>query len=91
MSGDGRWDVEWKFVKCPGEEVDFAFEKKEKWYWKIQPQGTETPVKELTVNGVGSTKTDDNFFEPDGAAYPLDGKQSVKITTIDGFAKTYEE
>ncbi|CAN0291073.1 unnamed protein product, partial [Ascophyllum nodosum] len=63
-SGDGRWDISWNFVKCPGSNrPSFIFEGSHSYYWKIQPRGTSTPVVELTVEGAPGTRMDDNFFE----------------------------
>ncbi|CAN0347440.1 unnamed protein product, partial [Ascophyllum nodosum] len=90
-SGDGRWDISWKFVKCPGSsKPSFIFEGSHEYYWKIQPRGTKTPVAELTVEGASGTRTDDNFFEVFGAPYPLYGAQTVKTTTMLGVTKTQE-
>ena len=73
-SGDGRWDISWKFVKCPGSnKPSFIFQGSHEYYWKIQPLGTNTPVVELTVDGAAETKTDYNLFEVSGAPYPLYG------------------
>ncbi|CAM9700723.1 unnamed protein product [Ascophyllum nodosum] len=90
-SGDGRWDISWKFVECPGSsEPSFIFEGSHEYYWKIQPRGTKTPVVELTVDGAAGSKTDDNFFEVPGAPYPLHGAQRVKTTTMMGKTATQE-
>ena len=90
-SGDGRWDISWNFVKCPGSNrPSFIFEGSHNYYWKIQPRGTSTPVVELTVEGAPGTRTDDNFFEIPGALYPLSGAQAVTTTTMLGSTATQE-
>ncbi|CAM9965889.1 unnamed protein product [Ascophyllum nodosum] len=90
-SGDGRWDISWKFVACPGsDKPSFIFEGSHEYFWKIQPRGTKTPVTELTVDGASGVKTDDNFFEIPGAPYPLYGAQTVKTTTMLGKTATQE-
>eukprot|EP00904_Undaria_pinnatifida_P005778 jgi/Undpi1/232/HiC_scaffold_1.g00229.m1 len=66
-TGDGRWDITWKFVECPsGGDPSFIFEGSNEWYWKIQPRGTGSPVKELWVDGEKATMTQDNFFTASG-------------------------
>ena len=91
-SGDGRWDISWKFVPCPGgsSKPSFIFEGSNEYYWKIQPRGTKTPVVELKVAGVKGTRTEDNFFEIPGSAYPLNGPQDVKTKTMSGDTSTQE-
>ena len=90
-SGDGRWDISWTFVECPGSDTpSFIFEGSHEYYWKIQPRGTKTPVEELTVDGASGSKTDDNFFGVPGAPYPLYGAQTVKTTTMMGKTATQE-
>lgn len=83
-SGDGRWDIEWNFVECPGAgDPSFVFEGSNNFYWKIQPRGTATPVETLTVNGVKAAKTNDNFFEIQEGG-PFEGPQTVETWTIGG-------
>lgn len=82
-SGDGRWDVSWKFVECPkGGEPSFIFEGSNEWYWKIQPRETGTPVTQLWVNGDEATMTQDNFFTISNGPYK--GKQLVEFKKYDG-------
>ncbi|CAM9496123.1 unnamed protein product, partial [Scytosiphon promiscuus] len=85
-SGDGRWDIKWEFVPCPGESISFKFEGSNQWYWKIQPQGTKTPVVSLTINGQRASRTDDNHFVLQGG--PWYGSQTVVTTTVDGVIRT---
>ena len=88
MTGeDGRWNIEWQFVPCPGEDVSFAFEGSHELYWKIQPRGTATPDETLTVNGQEGSRTDDNHFEVHGT---FNGPQVVVITTVGGDTQTHE-
>ncbi|CAM9901943.1 unnamed protein product, partial [Hapterophycus canaliculatus] len=82
MSGDGRWDIEWNFVACPGESISFKFEGSNAYYWKLQPQGTKTPVESLTINGQGASRTDDNHFILEGGLWS--GAQTVVTTTVGG-------
>jgi len=82
MSGDGRWDIEWEFVACPGESISFVFEGSHTYYWKIQPRGTSTPVESLEVNGMKASRTDDNFFVLDNVFF--EGEQEVTTTTVAG-------
>ena len=86
-SGDGRWDISWKFVACPsGGDPSFIFEGSNAWYWKIQPRGTKSPVKDLWVDGKSATMTQDNFFTAQGGPYY--GEQVVKTKTMFGETKT---
>lgn len=88
LTGDGRWDIEWSFVPCPGSDVPtFMFEGSNLFYWKIQPRGTASPVEELTVNGLPGMRTDDNFFVIEDGG-PFEGPQEVTTTTIDGVTVT---
>lgn len=89
QSGDGRWDITWNFVPCPGgdDEASFLFEGSNDFYWKIQPRGTKTPVQSLSVNGAAGSRTDDNFFVVRG---DLAGEQSVTTTTIIGATATQD-
>ncbi|CAM9495915.1 unnamed protein product, partial [Scytosiphon promiscuus] len=86
VSGDGRWDIEWEFVACPGESISFKFEGSNQWYWKLQPQGTKTPVVSLTINGKAASRTDDNHFVLEGG--PWHGPQTVVTTTVAGVIRT---
>lgn len=88
MSGDGRWDIEWKFVACPGETVSFKFEGSNPYFWKLQPQGTKTPVESLTINGQVASRTQDNFFELEGG--PWEGSQTVETVTVAGVTEISE-
>ena len=87
MSGDGRWDIEWEFVACPGESVSFEFQGSHEYYWKIQPRGTSTPVVSLEINGQKTYRTDDNHFVLDGVL--LNGAQTVTTTTVAGVTQTF--
>ncbi|CAM9727514.1 unnamed protein product [Hapterophycus canaliculatus] len=86
MSGDGRWDIEWKFVACPGETISFRFEGSNNYYWKLQPRGTKRPVESMTINGKDASRTDDNHFVLDDPS--LGGTQTVVTTTVDGVSQT---
>ncbi len=86
MSGDGRWDIEWEFVPCPGESISFAFEGSNAYYWKIQPRGTSTPVESLKINGQTAYRSQDNHFILEGG--PWEGEQEVTTTTVAGVTQT---
>lgn len=89
-SGDGRWDISWKFVDCPGKDKpDFIFEGSNDFYWKMQPRGTSVPVKSLSVNGVDGERVDDNFFVV-GSGGPFYGAQTVVTSTEDGVTASQE-
>lgn len=84
--GDGRWDIEWKFVECPGSgNPSFIFEGSNDFYWKIQARETTTPVAKLWVNDVQARMTQDNFFTIE--AGPYYGEQLVRTETILGDTK----
>lgn len=61
--GDGRWDIKWHFVPCPGQKVAFFFEGSNTYYYKIQPRGVPMPIKKLFVSGREGRRVMDNFFE----------------------------
>lgn len=83
LDGDGRWDIRWRFVKCPKRGINmpkFIFEGSNPYYWKIQPRGTKSPIKKLWVNGVKAERMDDNFFVIQNG--PYNGEQLVKTKSI---------
>ncbi|CAM9664879.1 unnamed protein product, partial [Laminaria digitata] len=85
-SGDGRWDIEWKFAECPsGGDPSFMFEGSNEGYWKIQARETKSPVTQLWVDGKKATMTKDNFFTASGG--PFYGEQTVKTKTMFGETK----
>lgn len=86
-SGDGRWQIRFRFIKCPFEEnvLTFLFEGSNYWYWKIQPRGLQYPAKSLVINGLPTEpRTQDNFFivrDPSGNLKP---NVDVTVTDIRG-------
>lgn len=61
--GDGRWDISWELVPCPGEErISFQFEGSNRYYWKLQPRGMRSPVKRVVINGQDAQFTQDNHW-----------------------------
>lgn len=88
---DGRWEIEWKFVACPGEEVSFKVVEMTPYYWKLQPRGTATPVEWLTIGGRAAARTDDNHFELEHeAGNPWFEPQMVVTTTVGGVVEETE-
>lgn len=62
-SGDGRWAVKWKVVPCPpGSNISFQFEGSNRWYFKLQPRGMQSPASSVLVDGVKALRTQDNHF-----------------------------
>lgn len=85
MSGDGRWEIEWEFVECPGEDISFVSPSANGYYWKVQPRGTKTPVKYLSFAGQSGVRTDDNHFvfqKSGGGGWS--GTQWIESTTVEG-------
>lgn len=63
-SGDGRWKIKFRFVKCPfRNRLSFLFEGSHQYYWKIQPRGLRVPARKVTINGRMAKRSQDNFFE----------------------------
>lgn len=61
--GDGRWDISWELVPCPGEEhISFQFEGSNSHYWKLQPRGMRSPATRVVVNGRDCEFTQDNHW-----------------------------
>lgn len=83
MSGDGRWDVSWRFVPCPGSSfpMSFLFEGSNDFYKKVQPRGSRSPVTSMSINGILGSRTKDNFYEFHGH-FPASGK--VVMSTVLG-------
>lgn len=90
MSGDGRWEIEWEFVECPGEDISFVSPSANGWYWKLQPRGTKTPVKSLSFAGQSGVRTDDNHFEvrKSSGGGGWSGTQTIETTTVEGKKET---
>ncbi|CAM9702843.1 unnamed protein product [Pylaiella littoralis] len=81
VSGDGRWDITWRFVPCEASsDQTFLFEGSNDFYWKIQPRGGRSPVERLWVNGVEASRSQDNFFILEGG--PFEGEQEVLTKTF---------
>lgn len=77
MDGDGRWQTTFEFVPCPvGEKMSYKYEGSNPSYVKVQPRGCSTPPSKVSVDGVGATFTDDNFWVAHGSF-----GASVKIDT----------
>lgn len=85
VSGDGRWDIKWKFVKCPGEPVSLLYEGSNPYYWKLQPRGSKTPVRKVWVGGIQGVRSQDNFFIFRNGA-PIG--TPTTLTTVDIFGQT---
>lgn len=84
--GDGRWDVSWRFIECPVQDLSFLFEGSNEYYWKMQPRGLRSPATQVLVNGVAGERTQDNFYIfPSG---PFSMPANVSITT--SLDKRYE-
>lgn len=62
VSGDGRWDVSWKFIPCPSNNPSFLFEGSNQFYWKIQFRGSVYPIQSAFIAGIKGLRTQDNFF-----------------------------
>lgn len=60
--GDGRWEVSWKFIPCPGQKQFFLFEGSNSFYWKLQPRGGKYPIQKIVIAGITGTRTQDNFY-----------------------------
>lgn len=88
MSGDGRWDVEWKFVECPGEDLSFVSPSANPWYMKVQPRGTKTPVESVTIDGQTAKRTQDNHFVVHNSGSAWSGTPSIKTKTVGGDSET---
>ncbi len=85
MSGDGRWDIEWKFVECPGEDISFVSPSANGYYWKVQPRGTKTPVEYLSFAGQSGVRTDDNHFVfQNWGGDGWSGTQWIESKTVEG-------
>eukprot|EP00903_Cladosiphon_okamuranus_P017318 g15956.t1 len=81
LSGDGRWDITWRFVPCEdSSDQTFLFEGSNDYYWKIQPRGGKSPVEKLWINGQEAARSQDNFFILEGG--PFSGEQEVHTKTV---------
>lgn len=80
-SGDGRWEVKWRFIDCPSNNVFFQLQGSHEWYKKIQPRGSKKPVQKLMLNGKPGSRTADNFFEVHGY---MTAPMTVTMTLVGG-------
>jgi expansin len=84
-SGDGRWQVSWKFVPCPGGgSISYKFEGSNSYYIKVQPRGTSTPPTKVVVHGIAATFTDDNFWIVQSTGGPFPDIVKIVVTTANG-------
>lgn len=75
--GDGRFEVVWKFIPCPVDDVQLLFEGSNTYYKKFQIRGARTPIVSASMAGKPGVKTPDNFFVAHGtfpAAAPIVAK-----------------
>ncbi|CAM9137378.1 unnamed protein product [Discosporangium mesarthrocarpum] len=84
MDGDGKFEIEWKFVKCDGGSAPtFEFEGSNVYYWKIQPRGMESPAKKVKINDKVAKRTQDNFFVVESEEGLLDHANVEVVTILD--------
>lgn len=82
--GDGRWDISWNLIPCPGEDrISFQFEGSNSHFWKLQPRGMRSPATKVLVNGKPSAFKQDNHwvFEFAGG---VRGAAKVEVFTVLG-------
>jgi len=84
----GVWPISWIAVPCPvTTPISYFFQGSNAYYIKIQVRWTPLPVDSISVNGLTTTRTTDNFFVFSFGS-PVT-TLSVKTTLIDG--QTYTE
>jgi expansin len=91
-TGDGRWDIEWRAIDCPvgSQSLRYQFEGSNQWYMKLGVRNHRVAVDSMEVQTqtdgawVKASRTQDNFFECSGCAYPMDFPLPVRVTSITG-------
>lgn len=88
--GDGRWDISWELIPCPGENrISFQFEGSNNHYWKLQPRGMRSPAKRVVINGRDAKFTQDNHWL---MLFPNGVKRSARVevfTTFGDYSVSY--
>lgn len=88
-SGDGRWQISWKFIPCPGNDASFVFEGCNTFYKKIQVRGLKFPPIAMKIDGVRGARSQDNFFIANpGRPFPGYGRVEVLDVKLNAFKGT---
>lgn len=82
-SGDGVWNINWRFVPCPNPVPQFLFEGSNRYYKKVQVRGLTFPAATMTIAGSKATRTQDNFFvAKNQGGFP--SSATIKVVDIKG-------
>ena len=93
QSGDGRWDLRWKAVPCPGTKrrsFQYAFEGSNDYYLKLQVRNSYVPISKVELQNGGRyrqlSRTSDNHFEATGGDFqtPFGSEMRIRITSVFG-------
>jgi len=90
-SGDGRWDIEWVAVNCPGSygNIQYMGQGSNNFFLKIQVRNHRVPVSQLyLLNADGKSRitmdiTSDNFYVYQSSS-SLSGDFTVEVESVDG-------
>lgn len=77
-SGDGRWNISFKFIPCPNNQPELLFEGSNDYYKKIQIRGLTYPAWGMHINGKRGDRSQDNFFVSYNGPFPQRGMIRVK-------------
>uniref|UniRef100_A0A7S4IRK7 Expansin-like EG45 domain-containing protein n=1 Tax=Vannella robusta TaxID=1487602 RepID=A0A7S4IRK7_9EUKA len=93
QSGDGRWEIEWTAVDCPGNYGDLQYlgQGSNDFFLKVQVRNHRVPVSQLYLldadgqSRITMTPTSDNFFTYQSSS-SLSGSYTVQVESVDGQA-----
>lgn len=77
--GDGRWNIKWRFIPCPKNDLQLKFEGSNDYYKKIQVRGLKYPARSMKIDGKAGIRANDNFFVSHEGKFPQKGL----ITVVD--------
>lgn len=77
-SGDGRWNISFKFIPCPQNSPELLFEGSNDYYKKIQIRGLTYPAWGMHISGKRGGRSQDNFFVSYDGPFPQHGMLRVK-------------
>lgn len=77
-TGDGRWNISFKFIPCPQNSPELLFEGSNDYYKKIQIRGLRYPAWGMHISGKRGARSQDNFFVSYNGPFPRQGMIRVK-------------
>lgn len=85
-TGDGRWSLEWSFIKCPPVEPIVTTQGSNSFYGKVKIEG-QGPINSVLINGQASKPTPDGFWVIEDSTGSLGCGPNLDIELEDGTIK----